>query len=446
MTDQANLPRLPLTVADLVDEYDSKIERVEEAIARVENAVADLETSATVRGTYAGQVIARPHLHAASIKRNLLISAWQAAYGQLEIDRLATADDKRLFERTLADPPPFTLDNCKATFGDYLLRPRFHILRGLAEVFCGLDPAYKSHSNVKIGKERLPKRVILSGFGDYSSYGQDRFRDLANALAAVQGMQPVSWDEIRLPEGETRLEHRGLTVRRFKNGNAHVIFDKWALLDINRALAEFYGEVLPDVDPASPERAPSTAIAKDLQFYWSPPAVIDAAIRAAKIYGRNDVAGSYRDQWQPPRVLEPSCGDGRILDALQAKGCRSLGFEYDAGRAALAKAKGHAVVCANFLEQMPTGDFDFVVMNPPFYGKHYAKHVRHAFKFLKPGGTLVAVLPASACYDHTELDDLVAANGRRFERSWQDLPVASFAAVGTNIPTVLLTLHKPGVR
>jgi tRNA1(Val) A37 N6-methylase TrmN6 len=33
---------------------------------------------------------------------------------------------------------------------------------------------------------------------------------------------------------------------------------------------------------------------------------------------------------------------------------------------------------ANFLETAPTGDFDRVIMNPPFYGKHYAKHVAHA--------------------------------------------------------------------
>lgn len=71
-----------------------------------------------------------------------------------------------------------------------------------------------------------------------------------------------------------------------------------------------------------------------------------------------------------------------------------------------------------------------VVMNPPFYGRHYVKHVLHALKFLKPGGVLVSVLPASAHYDHKELE------GR-----WEDLPVASFAESGTNIPTGYLIVR-----
>jgi hypothetical protein len=71
-------------------------------------------------------------------------------------------------------------------------------------------------------------------------------------------------------------------------------------------------------------------------------------------------------------------------------------------------------------------------MNPPFYGKHYVKHVLHALKFLKPGGKLTAILPASARYDHKLLD------GR-----WSDLPVGSFSESGTNINTTVLTMWAP---
>lgn len=130
-------------------------------------------------------------------------------------------------------------------------------------------------------------------------------------------------------------------------------------------------------------------------------------------------------------MLEPSCGDGRILDAVRELGHKALGIEYHPGRAAEAKAKGHSVLKANFLEQPELAEFDFVVMNPPFYGRHYIQHVRHAYKFLKPGGTLVAILPATARYDH---DDL--------KGDWRDLPVASFAEVGTNVPTTMLRLVK----
>jgi SAM-dependent methyltransferase len=131
------------------------------------------------------------------------------------------------------------------------------------------------------------------------------------------------------------------------------------------------------------------------------------------------------------RVLEPSCGDGRILDGIRMRRQSGFGIEYHPGRAAEARAKGHAVLTANFLEHPATPEFDAVVMNPPFYGKHYAQHVRHAYKFLRPGGTLVSILPAAARYDHNEL-----------QGEWRDLPVASFAEAGTNVPTTMLKLRK----
>jgi len=65
-------------------------------------------------------------------------------------------------------------------------------------------------------------------------------------------------------------------------------------------------------------------------------------------------------------------------------------------------------------------------MNPPFYGQHYLKHINHAIKFLTEDGCLTSVLPASAWYDH----DKLPKGGQ-----WTDLPVASFAESGTNIPT-----------
>jgi hypothetical protein len=440
------------TVLDLIEEYDEKNVAIEAAIADLEAAFGRLEYAATVQGHYAGSVGNRPHLHASTLKKLLLKSGWKAVYDRLQIDKLATAKDKKLFDRTIEDPPELTFDNAKATFGDYLTRPRFHILRGLAEVFADLDPAYKSHSKVKIGVKGLPKRVII-GWGEYShSYGRDKFRDIVNALAAYRGEPHITPDEFsaisaahsagedavldgrkiawkdRYREGEYETLDRGLTIRRFANGNAHVFFAPATLLDINRALAEFYGEVLPDAEEDDAPKRASTAISKDLAFYWTPQTVIDRALEIAGIYHPNQYS---RNEAPEYRVLEPSCGDGRILDELRARRCRPLGVEVHTGRAAEARSKGHSVVCANFLEQPAKEEFDFVVMNPPFVGRHYIKHVHHAMKFLKPGGVLVSILPATAHYDHQEL-----------KGEWSDLPVGSFAEAGTNVPTGILKIRK----
>ncbi len=439
------------TVLDIVDEYEEKNAAIDDAIASFEAAFSQLELAASVQGKYVAPVTRhRPNVSARELRSNLLKSGWKAIYDRLQIDRIASAKDKKLFERTLENPPELTFDNAKATFGDYLMRPRYHILRGLAEVFSDLDPAYKSHSKVKIGVKGLPKRVIIY-WGDYSGWGRDKFRDIANALAAYRGDPQIEYEELaeidachragqdavlnglelkkyRGGKDEVILTpDRGLTVRKFSNGNAHVFFGPEALLDINRALAEFYGEVLPDAEEENAKPQTSTAVSKDLQFYWSPKEVIDRALGVAGIYKRDDYSGR---EARAHRVLEPSCGDGRILDELRACGCRPFGIEVHAGRAAEARAKGHSVMTGNFLEQPARPEFDFVVMNPPFYGRHYVKHVRHALKFLKPGGTLVSILPATAHYDHQEL-----------QGQWTDLPVGSFSEAGTNVPTGILKMR-----
>jgi hypothetical protein len=421
-----------------------------------------------VQGTYVDRVTSHGSPSEITMRKNLLKSGWRAVYNRLRIADIATAKDKQLFDRTIADPPPLTLDNAKATFIDYLANPRDHILRGLAEVFCALDPAYKSHSKVKIGVQGLPKRIIIQGWGGFSSHGENQFRDIVNALASFQRKPHIEWGEMRmikdatgnggefamdgsymltskagLPYGRNEPEtavKRGIMVRGYQNGNTHLIFNKETLLDINRALAEFYGDILPDVEEDGLPRHASTAVSKDLQFYWTPPAVVEDALEYANVWSDRQYSGKRPEL----RILEPSCGDGRIMDEIRVRGYQALGIEFHAGRAAECKAKGHSVVCANFLEQRPVEEFDRVIMNPPFYGKHYAKHVRHAFKFLKPAGILVAILPATARYDHNELVDLIPNTQWRNESAWKDLPVGSFSASGTNVPTTMLRLVKPG--
>ena len=412
---------LQRSLSDVVAEYDHKLAGLREAISSFEQAGQDLSLAAAVGGSYGGNIdIGRVSEN--SLADRLLRSAWKHVYDGLNIERIASAADRKQFERELQTPPPFTLDNIRGTFGVYVADPRGNILRGLAEVFCALDPFYKSHDRVKIGVAGLPKRVILRNVDSYG-WGREQLRDILSALAACDRKPLVEWSEIAaiLADGKALYETRGVELRRFANGNGHLHFAPATLRVINLALAEYYGEVLPDTTEDRPDApAASREVAKDLQFYPTPQKV------AEKI-----VSDLYPIEGQ--RVLEPSCGDGRLLDALRAAGAKPFGIEIDPQRVKACHAKGHrAVFCENFLESVLPAEFDRVVMNPPFYGKHYAKHVRHAFGFLKPGGTLTAILPITARYDHGLLDG-----------SWQDLPVGSFAESGTRINTTVLTMRKP---
>jgi hypothetical protein len=440
---EQNALTMQRNLRDIVAEYDQKVAATSKTIADFQAAGNALRLAACIGGTWGHTNIESGTVSEHTLKDSLLKSAWHHVYDGLNISTIASANDKKRFQQAMASPAPFTLENIRATLGDYLLNPQANILRGLAEVFSDLDPAFKSHDKVKIGVAGLPKRVIIGYFGSDYGHGADQVRDILNALAAFQRKPLASDRELRMLFGDenallenreierqispyrdetekVKLYARGIRLRRFSNGNGHLFFEPDALRDINMALTEYYGEVLPDCSEEKPEQQrASTAVSKDLQYYPTPVAVVERVL--SDVYIRPG-----------DKVLEPSCGCGRFLDALRKVGANVVGIEVDPGRAAQARAKGHNVLLANFLETIPTADYTHVVLNPPLFGKHYAKHVEHAFKFLKPGGKLVAILPITARYDHGLLDG-----------QWRDLPVGSFCESGTNINTTVLTKWKP---
>lgn len=122
---------LQRTVVDLINEYAEKHDAIEAAIVDHDAAFDRLGMAATVQGTFVEPVGNKSYLRADDLRKNLLRSGWKAIYARLQIDRVASAKDKQLFERTIAAPPPLTIENARATFGDYFERPRFHILRGM---------------------------------------------------------------------------------------------------------------------------------------------------------------------------------------------------------------------------------------------------------------------------------------------------------------------------
>lgn len=423
-----HVPAFRLSLPDVVAEYEAKRADLARLASELSEVVAACEMGTQIGGAYGGDLWGRggkPSLDAKIAERVIRSAAWRHVYKGLNIHLLATASERKRFERELDDPPELTLGNIRATFGDYIVNPRGSILRGLAEVFVQLDPAYKSHSKVRIGVKGLPKRIILSGFGGYSDFGRDRLRDILFSIAACQGKPAPTHREISdlAPYAPTDTEGHGLKIKRFQNGNAHIHFSPEILLTVNRGLAEFYGEVLPDAPEENATKRTGTSVSADLAYYPTPEAVSKALLR--DLYIR-----------EGQRVLEPSCGCGRLLDAVRREypAATVRGIEVHGGRAAEARAKGHAVQVANFLEVPADPSFDVVIMNPPFAGKHWRKHLNHARKFLRQDGhkrgVIKCILPATAWYDgHLSKQD----------GQWSDLPVASFAESGTNVPTGIFT-------
>ena len=93
-------------------------------------------------------------------------------------------------------------------------------------------------------------------------------------------------------------------------------------------------------------------------------------------------------------VLEPSAGKGDILDMLRTHhpDAAVTVIEINATLFDVLAAKGHQVERADFLEHR--GEYDRVVMNPPFENSSDIDHIRHAFDQLAPGGRVVSVMSA----------------------------------------------------
>lgn len=424
----SNQISLQYNIKDILDEYNKKLTDLPNKISDVEAAIQAITYGINVAGAYGGHSVNVNGLYLINLKNSLLVSAWRAVYQRLNLKDILPLSDRDKFERSIQNPPELNVENIILTFGDYVVNYRYHLLRGLAECFVKLDPAYKSHNKVKIGTKGLPKRIILNNVvGEYGTkrYGFERIVDVLRVLRVYRNLP--TYDHIQLSDfvndafKNSTATLDGFTLKIYQNGNGHLYFDEDTLLDINKALAEFYGDILPDVEEPNAKKQASTAVSKDLQFYPTPRKVLERIFNDITIHGDKS-------------VLEPSCGTGNILEYIReiSPDAYLTGIEYDHSRAVACRQKGFTVLERNFLEVSPTPEFDYVIMNPPFYGKHYRLHLEHALKFLKPCGLCVCILPASAYYDHGNLPQ-----GR-----WVDLPVASFRESGTNISTGYLVIRK----
>lgn len=116
------------------------------------------------------------------------------------------------------------------------------------------------------------------------------------------------------------------------------------------------------------------------QFYPTPERLARIAVDLADI-GPDDTC------------REPSAGMGGLADMMPKD--RTHCIEVSPLHCKVLESKGHNVTQADFLAW--SGDpVDRIVANPPFSEGRWQAHTQHAATMVKPGGRLVAILPASA--------------------------------------------------
>jgi hypothetical protein len=162
--------------------------------------------------------------------------------------------------------------------------------------------------------------------------------------------------------------------KRLRAANIHTIEELRAAI---RELAGHQAERLAD-NPIT--KAEDSLRGKRLPgFFPTPRPVINRMLELVQLKGSE-------------RVLEPSCGKGDILDAIteQFPEADVTGIEINRSLQEILEAKGYEIEFEDFLDHQ--GQYDCVVMNPPFEDGQEIKHVRHAFSLLAPGGRLVSVM------------------------------------------------------
>jgi hypothetical protein len=145
------------------------------------------------------------------------------------------------------------------------------------------------------------------------------------------------------------------------------------------------------------------------------------------------------------RVLEPSAGLGAIAMAARERqpGAHVVCVEALEQSAAKLTELGFDTTCSDFLTLTPErlNTFTHVLLNPPFSKRRDIQHVRHAYKFLEPGGVLVAIMSAGVKYR----DDKLGREFRAFIEANQgelwDNPPNSFAESGTSVNTCMVRLR-----
>lgn len=167
----------------------------------------------------------------------------------------------------------------------------------------------------------------------------------------------------------------------------------------------------------------------------------------AKMYQKGDI------QFTPPelakelvalagvrkdsRVLEPEAGIGIIADAAKEVTDHVDCIERMTDFCEILKLKKHNVIGNDLLTAETAPINDAVVMNPPF--SEECEHIKRAFDFLRPGGSLVAVCSSSIQWKST----------RKYEqfRDWLSEHTHSIDECGakfemTGVHTVVLVVDK----
>lgn len=175
-------------------------------------------------------------------------------------------------------------------------------------------------------------------------------------------------------------------------------------------------------------------IKKEFQFFGTPAKLAD------ELVSRADVKKNHK-------ILEPSAGQGAIVDAIVREvpsiwvDCCEL---MDINGNILAKHSNVHFICEDFLKipKQYEGYYDRIIANPPFSKNQDIDHIMKMYECLKPKGILVTI-----CSKHFQMS---TKKKETAFKEWLDeinavieeVPAGEFKESGTNIATCIIIISK----
>lgn len=206
------------------------------------------------------------------------------------------------------------------------------------------------------------------------------------------------------------------------------------------AVESFHAIIAESVNPIDPTRQKVKKLESEAKFshiagyFPTPNAIVRQMIELAGIH-----SGAC--------ILEPSAGNGNILDGLKAYmqeegiSCGLRAIERSSTLREILTLKGYNIVDDDFLEHDQFDCYDYILMNPPFEKCQDILHVQHAYKCLRPGGRIVAIMSPHFSYG-MDAKSVLFREWIDGKGSYEKLPEGAFKESGTGVSTFIVVIDR----
>lgn len=143
-------------------------------------------------------------------------------------------------------------------------------------------------------------------------------------------------------------------------------------------------------------------------------------------------------------ILEPSCGQGAIVKAINKLGMTCDAYELmETNRVVMSNnpTLNFNLLGFDFLDSN-NKKYDKIIANPPFSKNQDIDHVRKMIEKLKDGGRITAIMSTHWIYSKNKKETAFREFLKIFDYNIIDIEKGSFKKSGTNVATVILILNR----